>query len=74
MNNLFQFTVMLSVVTTMLGVELALPAKPNLNDRLICIAGKWGGFYYITSAINDIPHLVIQGICNNLSVEVNDVC
>jgi hypothetical protein len=55
-NNLLQSTTLFSILTTLLGVGFALPslaAKPNLNDGIICVAGKRGGFYYTTSTIND---------------------
>ena len=44
----------LSVLATTLGASFVLPvlAAPSLNDGIICVAGKKGGFYYYTSAID----------------------
>jgi hypothetical protein len=56
MNKLFQVTTALSVLTATLGLGFSLPAlaeKPNLNDGFFCVAGKRGGYYYLTSAVND---------------------
>ncbi len=56
MHKLFQSTVMVSILTSIVGVGFALPTlaeKPSLADGFICIAGKRGGFYYTTSMIND---------------------
>jgi hypothetical protein len=56
MNKRLQSTAVLSVLTATLGIGFAVPVlaeKPNLNDGIICIAGKRGGFYYTTGTIDD---------------------
>jgi len=56
MNKLISAIAALPIMTTILGVGLmssAYAEKPNLNDGIICIAGKRGGFYYTTATIDD---------------------
>jgi len=53
MNKIFVRLLICSGLTAFVAVEPTLAAPPSLNDGIICVAGKKGGYYFYTSTIDD---------------------
>ena len=53
MNKIFIRLLICSSLLAVAGIKPALADSANLNDGIVCVAGKKGGYYFYTSTIDD---------------------